>query len=94
MIIQILNEKLWGIQKMGTLRPGASYTYTTEGDIIVAEDLETSERRIIGAKYPPTDAINWFDVLKEAEVNPALQNAVNHAIMLYELSRSHGKNRT
>lgn len=79
---------------MGTLRTGASYTYTTEGDVIIAEDLGTSERRIIGMMYPPTSGRDWHHILKEAETNIALQHAIDRVIMIYELSRDHGKNRT
>ena len=72
---------------MGTLKPGATYIYERDGDTTFAREFGSNERRVIGMDYPVTDPINWHDVVIVAKTNPALQNALDRAIMLYKLSK-------
>jgi hypothetical protein len=39
--------------------------------------------------YPVTDPINWHDVVIVAKTNPALQSALDGAILLYKLSKEY-----
>ena len=84
---------------MGTLRPGASYTYESVDGTTVATDTQTSEKRLVGYESDRfyKDIANgyflevfWKDVLKEAESNVPLREAIERVKMLYYLSKEHG----
>lgn len=72
---------------MGTLKPGATYIYERDKGTTYAREFGSSEKRVIGMDYPVTDAVNWHDVMVVAKTNPALQKALDRAIMLYKLSK-------
>ena len=72
---------------MGNLTPGASYIYERDGDTIYAREVGSNERKVIGMDYPITSAVNWHDVVVVAKTNPALQHALDRAIMLYKLTK-------
>ena len=72
---------------MGKLREGASYIYERDGDTVYAREMGSTERKVIGIDYPVTGSINWHDVVVVAKTNPALQHALDRAIMLYKLSK-------
>lgn len=72
---------------MGKLKEGVSYIYERNGAITYAREFGSSERKVIGMDYPITDSVNWHDVMVVAKTNPALQNALDRAIMLYRLSK-------
>ena len=82
---------------MGSLRPGASYTYEKDGDVTFATDTETGERKPIGWDHRTPDGqpiINqlreqamWGDIHRMAKSNPTLQHALDRVIMLYKLSK-------
>ena len=72
---------------MGNLTPGASYIYERDGDTVYAREVGSSERKVIGMDYPVTSAVNWHDVVVVAKTNPALQHALDRAIMLYKLTK-------
>lgn len=72
---------------MGTLKPGATYIYERDKGTTYAREFGSSEKRVIGMDYPVTDAVNWHDVMVVAKTNPALQKALDRAIMLYRLSK-------
>lgn len=72
---------------MGTLDSGATYIYERDGGTVYARKFGSSEKRVIGMDYPVTENVNWHDVMVVAKTNPALQNALDHAIMLYKLSK-------
>lgn len=72
---------------MGNLTPGASYIYERDGDTIYAREVGSNERKVIGIDYPITSAVNWHDVVVVAKTNPALQHALDRAIMLYKLTK-------
>lgn len=72
---------------MGKLKEGASYIYERDNGVVYAREFGSSEKRVIGMDYPVTDHVNWHDVMVVAKTNPALQHALNRAIMLYKLSK-------
>lgn len=80
---------------MGSLKPGATYIYERDKGTIYAREFGSSERKVIGWDYNTEKSLGtlsdnrlWTDVLKEAETNPALQQAVERVILLYKLSIS------
>ena len=74
---------------MGTLESGASYIYERDGGTVYARKFGSSEKRVVGMDYPVTDNVNWHDVMVVAKTNPALQRALDNAIMLYKLSKEY-----
>lgn len=74
---------------MGTLKEGVTYIYERDKGTVYAREAGSSERRVIGMDYPVTESINWHDVMVVAKTNPALQNALDSAIMLYKLSKEY-----
>lgn len=75
---------------MGTLKPGATYIYEKADGVTYAREFGKSERFIIG--YDETflkkqKELMWRDILKEAETNESLQQAIEKVIMLYRLSK-------
>lgn len=82
---------------MGSLRPGASYTYEKHGDYTISIDTETNERTIVGYDFSQNyqtvrdsmqDSKFWGDLRREAKTNVALQKALNRAILIYQLSKN------
>jgi len=87
---------------MGNLKPGATYVYERNGDEIYAREFGKKDRKLIGYKYEfPDSRTNdgrplrehiledkmWGDIRREAKTNPALQTALDRAIMIYRLSK-------
>jgi len=72
---------------MGKLVPGATYIYERDKGTVYAREMGSVERRVIGMDYPVTEHVNWHDVMVVAKTNPALQKALDRAIMLYKLSK-------
>ena len=100
----ILNAKLWATQKMGSLKPGATYTYERQDGVVYATESGTTEKTVIGWDYDPNkpsdgkatyleskESLLWREIRMVAKTNPALQNALDQCIMLYHLSKDHGK---
>lgn len=92
---------------MGTLTPNATYVYERNGEEIYAREVGKTERNMIGYQYenkidPRTydgrplyehlkeDKL-WDDVRREARTNKVLQDALDRAILIYYLSKKHGK---
>lgn len=76
---------------MGKLKEGASYIYERDGAVTYAREFGSNERKVIGIDYPVTESVNWHDVMVVAKTNPALQNALDSAIMLYKLSKEYNE---
>jgi hypothetical protein len=92
---------------MGTLTPGATYVYERNGEEIYAREVGKTDRTLIGYQYenkidPRThDGRSLYEHLKEdklwgeirraAWTNKALQDALDRAILIYHLSKDHGK---
>jgi hypothetical protein len=72
---------------MGQLKPGATYIYERDKDVVYAREHGSSERRVIGVDYPMNNSVNWHDVQIVAKTNPALQHALDRVIMIYKLSK-------
>ena len=98
----ISKEKLWGIRKMGTLKPGARYIYERDGDTVYAREFgaDPRTRRVIGYNYTvPDDSaytniaekyfleVEWATILAEAKSNPVLQEAIERVKIIYHLSK-------
>ena len=92
---------------MGTLKPGATYIYERNGEEIYAREVGTTERKLIGYQYenkvdPRTpdgrplyehlkeDKL-WGEIRRAAKSNKALQSVLDRAILVYHLSKDHGK---
>ena len=92
---------------MGTLTPGATYIYERNGEEIYAREAGKTDRKLIGYQYenkidPRThdgrplyehmkeDKL-WGDIRRAARTNTALQAALDRAILIYHLSKDHGK---
>ena len=87
---------------MGSLTPGATFIYERVGDEIYARESGAVERTLVGydQKYDPrtTDGRPlrehlledklWGNIRRAACTNPALQDALDRAIMIYNLSKT------
>ena len=92
---------------MGSLTPGATYVYERNGEEIYAREDGKTERKMIGYQYEnKTDPRTpdgrplyehmkedklWGDIRREARTNTALQEAMDRVILIYHLSKDHGK---
>jgi hypothetical protein len=92
---------------MGTLKSGATYIYERNGEEIYAREQGTTERTVIGYQYenkvdprtndgrPLYEHIQedklWGEIRHAAKTNEALQSALDRAILVYHLSKDHGK---
>ncbi len=81
---------------MGTLTAGAAYVYEREGGRIYARRVGELDRVLIGQDYSAEMnrrsmqiADEWVPIVQAGEHNPALQQALEHARMLYLLSKDH-----
>ena len=77
---------------MGTLKPGATYIYERNGDEVYAREFGETDRKLVGYGYNPFNPkihnpVLWEDMKQEALTNPALQKALDRAIMIYRLSK-------
>ena len=95
------------MQKMGNLKPGATYVYERNGEEIYARETGQTDRTLIGYQYenkedPRTydgrplyehirDDKLWGDIRRTARTNKALQNALDRAIIIYHMSKDHGQ---
>ena len=91
---------------MGNLKPGATYIYERNGDEIYAREFGETDRTLIGYKHDIPDARTsdgrplfdqlkedklWGDIRREARTNKVLQDVLERAILIYHLSKDHGK---
>jgi hypothetical protein len=86
---------------MGSLKPGATYTYERDGDEIYARENGKTERTLVGYDHTPDARTSdgrplrehiledkmWGEIRRMALTNPALQKALDRAIMIYRLSK-------
>lgn len=90
--------KLWDI-KMGNLKPGATYRYREEHGVVYAQDQASLDEEAVGWEYDPRtedgkplidhirDDKLWGAIRKAAKTNPLLQEALDRAKVIYELSK-------
>jgi hypothetical protein len=88
---------------MGSLKPGATYIYERNGDTVYAREAgaDPSTRQEIGWDHTPDprtgdgrslhehmmESKMWGEIRRMAPSNPALQKALDRAIMIYRLSK-------
>ena len=81
---------------MGQLKPGATYIYERVDGVTYAREVgaHPSDRIAIGWDYEykkkteRTERIKmWDEIHLAAKTNPALQDAIERVIMLYELQK-------
>jgi hypothetical protein len=81
---------------MGLLKPGATYIYERADGVTYAREAgaHPGDRIAIGWDYDyrtKTEAVErmrlWTAILASAKTNPALQEAVDRVIVVYELSK-------
>ena len=91
---------------MGSLKPGATYIYERNGDEIYAREFGETDRTLIGYdhEFDPRTSDGrplrehlledkmWGEIRRQAKTNPALQKVLDRAILIYKLSKDHGKN--
>ena len=89
-------EKYGRIGTMGNLKPGATYVYESHdgGKSVYARETGTLDRQLIGYSFDMIEHLKkvdresqWMDILKQAEHSPALQEAIDRVIVLYELQK-------
>jgi len=92
---------------MGNLKPGATYIYERNGEEIYARETGQTDRTLIGYQYenkvdPRTNDGRplhehlkedklWGEIRRAAKTNKALQSVLDRAILVYHLSKDHGK---
>ena len=76
---------------MGSLKPDAVYIYERVGDVVYARESGSTTRREIGRDYELHERMMedklWGEIRRAAPANPALQKALDRAIMIYRLSK-------
>jgi hypothetical protein len=77
------------------LEPGATYIYERDGARVYARKIGETERILIGEDYnldlrrwSTEIAEEWVPIVQAAEHNPALQDALERAKIIYELSKT------
>ena len=87
---------------MGQLKPAATLIYERDGDTVYAREAgaDPATRSEVGWDYDPRTATGrplreeiqesklWGDIRRAARTNPALQDILDHAIMIYHLTRT------
>ena len=83
---------------MGQLKSGATYIYERVGDTVFRRESGTTDREVVGYDArtndgrPLVDHIReeklWGQIKHAARTNPALQDALERAIMIYQLSKT------
>ena len=92
---------------MGSLTPGATYVYERNGEEIYAREVGKTERKMIGYQYehkidprthdgrPLYEHIKedklWGEIRRASRTNTTLQEAMDRVILIYHLSKDHGK---
>lgn len=87
---------------MGNLTPGATYKYEHDNGVTFAIDEATGETKVAGWDYDPRtsdgrpliehirDDKLWGAIRRAARTNPALRNALDQCIVIYNLSKQNG----
>jgi hypothetical protein len=101
----ISNEKLWGIQKMGSLKPGVTLIYERVDNVVYSREqgADPSTRTEVGWKYDSRtsdgrplhdhimDSKLWGNIHRAAKTNPSLQEALERVKLIYHLSKENAK---
>ena len=74
---------------MGSLKPGATLIYERADGIIYAREFGKPDRQIVGygidGFHEKRYMSEWSDILRTAETNPALQEALERVKVIYNL---------
>jgi len=85
---------------MGQLKPGVTYIYERNGDTVFRREFgeDPNTRQVMGYDYRTSDGRPlhdhlmdsklWGDIHRAARTNPTLQDALERAIMIYQLSKT------
>ena len=83
---------------MGQLTPGATYVYERVGDTVFRRESGATDREVVGYDHRTPDgrplhehimdAKLWGEIRRAAPSNPALQDALDRVIMIYQLSKN------
>lgn len=85
---------------MGSLTPGAHYTYENVGGIIYGTEVGKNDPQVHGYMYDSfanTMTLDyeletvWKDILIESRTNSTLHDALERVKILYHLSKDNGK---
>jgi len=78
---------------MGTLEPGATYIYERVDDVVYARKFGSTDRFEIGRDYNANKGMEeellWREIRQAAKTNSTLQEALDHVIMIYKLSKEY-----
>ena len=81
---------------MGSLTPGATYIYESPdgGQTVYARESGSKERKLVGESLSVKtnrelmqESQLWHDIRVAARDNPALQEALDRVIIIYNLSK-------
>jgi len=86
---------------MSQLKPNTNYIYERNGDEVYAREFGATERTLNGYDYKPDPRTPdgrplrehimedklWGEIRRTAKSNPALQKALDRAIMIYRLTK-------
>ena len=81
---------------MGSLKPGATYVYESPdgGETVYAREAGSTERHMIGQSIKGAGLVKdleqdrlWGNIRRAAETNTTLQDALDRAILIYNLSK-------
>jgi hypothetical protein len=77
---------------MGQLKPDATYIYERVDDVVYRRESGSLERTEVGRDYDMHAGIQadklWGEIRRAAKSNPALQEALDCAIIIYQLSKT------
>jgi hypothetical protein len=88
---------------MGQLKSGATYVYERVNGTIYAREAGSLDREAVGWNYDPRtddgrplldhimDRKLWGEIHRAAKSNPLLQDALDRAKIIYELSKKDGQ---
>ena len=76
---------------MGSLKPGATLIYERANGVITAREFGSTEKKVVGYDVLSSPEqryfSEWNDILRAAETNPALQEALDRVKIVYNLSK-------
>jgi len=79
---------------MGQLTPGATLIYESYDGVIYAREEGSTQRHVVGLTLEAQQRREgllenelWHKIRQEANTNPTLHDALEHAKMIYYLSR-------
>lgn len=80
---------------MGTLIPAVSYIYENDGQKIYAREVGSTHRRVIGETMQGVyqqraDDHLWSQIRRASDHNPALKDALDQVLVIYNLSHRDG----